>query len=72
MIDPGEDHLPRRVAPRFRVAAVRRLGYTQTEAGRRTLCRIAEELETLRRMEREAADAAHEDTSWMNDGEGEE
>lgn len=71
VIDTGEDIAPRRVSPRFRNLAVRRLGYTQTEAGRRTLCQIADELADLADLEKEWAET-QEDTSWMNDGEGED
>lgn len=71
VIDTGEDIAPRRVSPRFRNLAVRRLGYTQTEAGRRTLCQIADELADLADLEKERAET-QEDTSWMNDGEGED
>lgn len=71
MIDSGEDDAPRRVSPRFRNLAVRRLGYTQSEAGRRTLCQIADELEDLANLER-TAEEAREDDVWNNDGEGED
>lgn len=71
MIDTGEDIAPRRVSPRFRNLAVRRLGYTQTEAGWRTLCQIADELADLAELEKERAEV-QEDTSWLNDGEGED
>ncbi len=71
MIDSGEDDSPRRVSPRFRNLAVRRLGYTQTEAGRRTLAQIADELDDLLELEKER-ETASDEKDWMTDGEGEE
>ena len=67
MIDTGEDDPPR-MAPRFRNIAVRRLGYTQTEAGRRRLGEISEELADLAAMEREAREGPP-DYSWIRMGE---
>jgi len=67
VIDTEDD--PPRLAPRFRNIAVRRLGYTQTEAGRRTVSQIFDELEDLAAMEKEAREGP-EDDSWL-DEEGE-
>ena len=69
MIDTSEDGDPPRLAPRFRNIAVRRLGYTQTEAGRRTVSQIFDELADLCEMEKEAREGP-EDDSWL-DEEGE-
>lgn len=69
MIDTSEDGDPPRLAPRFRNIAVRRLGYTQTEAGRRTVSQIYDELRDLCEMEKEAREGP-EDDSWL-DEEGE-
>ena len=68
MIDTGEDDTPRRLSPRFYNIAVRRLGYTHTEAGRRTLAQLADELDDLTETEREAADGSEEDLDWMEEG----
>ena len=70
VIDTSEDGDPPRLAPRFRNVAVRRLGYTQTEAGMRTLSQILAELEDLCEMEKEAREGPQDD-SWL-DEEGEE
>ena len=67
VIDTEDD--PPRLAPRFRNIAVRRLGYTHTEAGRRTVSQIFDELGDLCEMEKEARDGP-EDLSWL-DEEGE-
>lgn len=77
MTESGEDETPRRVSPRFRNLAVRRLGYTQTEAGRRTLRQIDDELEDLVLIEREIRRAEEEaqadrEMDLENDGEGED
>lgn len=69
MVDTSEDGDPPRLAPRFRNIAVRRLGYTQTEAGRRTVSQIFDELGDLAAMEKEAREGP-EDDSWL-DEEGE-
>lgn len=69
MVDTSEDGDPPRLAPRFRNIAVRRLGYTQTEAGRRTVSQIFDELGDLCEMEKEAREGP-EDDSWL-DEEGE-
>lgn len=69
MVDTSEDGNPPRLAPRFRNIAVRRLGYTQTEAGRRTVSQIFDELADLCEMEKEAREGP-EDDSWL-DEEGE-
>lgn len=69
MVDTSEDGDPPRLAPRFRNIAVRRLGYTQTEAGRRTVSQIFDELADLCEMEKEAREGP-EDDSWL-DEEGE-
>lgn len=68
-----EDEEPPRFAPRLSNIAVRRLGYTRTEAGFRRAGQIMDELEDLVRLEREAADQQAEaqgqdDTlGWMTD-----
>lgn len=62
VIDTGDD--PPRLSPRFRNIAVKRLGYTHTEAGRRTLGQIADELSDLCEMEREAQEGPP-DFSWI-------
>ena len=68
-----EDENPPRFAPRLSNIAVRRLGYTRTEAGFRRAGQIMDELEDLVRLEREAADQqgqdqGHDDTlGWMTD-----
>lgn len=68
-----EDEEPPRFAPRLSNIAVRRLGYTRTEAGFRRAGQIMDELEDLVRLEREAADQqaeaqGHDDTlGWMTD-----
>lgn len=67
MIDLGDDDPPR-LSPRFRNIAVRRLGYTQTEAGRRKLGEISDELADLVQMEREAREGPP-DYSWISTGE---
>jgi hypothetical protein len=56
------------MSPRFRNIAVRRLGYTQTEAGRRRLGEISDELADLVNMEREAREGPP-DYSWISTGE---
>lgn len=60
----SEEADPPALAPRFRNIAVRRLGYTQTEAGLRTLGQIADELSDLSAMEREAREGPV-DLSWI-------
>jgi len=75
--ESGEDENPRRVSPRFRNLAVRRLGYTQTEAGRRTLRQIDDELSDLVLIEREIRRAEEEaqadrEMDLENEGEGED
>lgn len=77
MTESGEDENPRRVSPRFRNLAVRRLGYTQTEAGRRTLRQIDDELSDLVLIEREIRRAEEEaqadrEMDLENEGEGED
>lgn len=77
MTESGEDGTPRRVSPRFRNLAVRRLGYTQTEAGRRTLRQIDDELADLVLIEREIRRAEEEaqadrEMDLENEGEGED
>lgn len=69
MVDTSEDADPSRLAPRYRNIAVRRLGYTQTEAGRRTISQIFDELADLAALETEAREGP-EDLSWL-DQEGE-
>lgn len=70
VIDTSEDGDPPRLASRFRNIAVRRLGYTHTEAGRRSPAQILDELADLCEMEKEAREGP-EDLSWL-DEEGEE
>lgn len=70
VVDPSEDEDPPRLAPRFRNIAVGRLGYTHTEAGRRQIGQIFDELEDLARLEREAREGP-EDLGWL-EKEGEE
>lgn len=68
-----EDENPPRFAPRLSNIAVRRLGYTRTEAGFRRAGQIMDELEDLVRLEQEAADQqgqaqGRDDTlGWMTD-----
>jgi hypothetical protein len=66
-----EDEEPPRFAPRLSNIAVRRLGYTRTEAGFRRAGQIMDELEDLVRLEREAMEQQTRDKDdtlgWMTD-----
>ena len=72
--DDEEEALPR-FAPRFYNLAVRRLGYTHTEAGLRRLGQLMDELNDLIDLENEARDARESapDAFWyMLNGRSEE
>ena len=68
-----EDEEPPRFAPRLSNIAVRRLGYTRTEAGFRRAGQIMDELDDLCALEREVMDQREQaqgrddTTGWLTD-----
>ena len=60
-----EDNTPVR-SSRLRILAVRELGYTHTEYGKRTLCRIAEELAEAAEM-RKPQISAGDNGEWIDE-----
>lgn len=64
-MDDGEEKTAVRTS-RLRILAVRELGYTHEEYGKRTLSRITEELEAAAEM-RQKPESSVDDSAWIDE-----